>query len=141
MSKTGHVVTRQGSYTLVPAPIAEPRGTVDLRTKIVLIAVGLLILAAGAFSLISPSKTASLRAAQLPNQVTLKASPISHIAQMFEHVGLGDEDVTAHFADGTPCTKLGGPTPVDFGDGMVLSFYKLDCAGVIGYVNVRWVND
>lgn len=73
------------------------------------------------------------------NTVTLKASPISHVAQMFERAGIGDEGKTTQFPDGTPCTKLSGPSAVDFGDGIVLHFYHLTCNGVTGYVNAKWV--
>lgn len=73
------------------------------------------------------------------NQVTLKAGPFSDIVQMFERVGLGDEGKVTHFPSGTSCTKLGEPSPVDFGDGDILYFHKLTCRGVTGYVNVKWV--
>lgn len=74
------------------------------------------------------------------NQVTLKSSPFSDIVQMFERVGLGDEGTVTHFPNGTSCTKLSGPSVVDFGDGDVLYFDKLTCHGVTGYVNVKWVS-
>lgn len=81
----------------------------------------------------------SLSRAREDDHVTL-TKPNGDNVQMFEHAGLGDEGETTLFRSGTSCAKLSGPSAVDFGDGVVLHFYRLTCNGTTGYVNVRWVS-
>lgn len=93
-----------------------------------------LLLAVGLFafnSFVKPSVAS--------NQVRLKAGPFNNEVQMFERVGRGDEGKVTYFPSGTLCTKIGGPSAVDFGDGDVLYFNKLTCQSVTGYVNAKWV--
>ena len=57
---------------------------------------------------------------------------------MFEKVGAGDEGKVSRFPDGTSCQALGGPTTVSV-EGISMTFRRLTCNGIIGYVNVKWM--
>jgi hypothetical protein len=56
-------------------------------------------------------------------------------------VGIGPNDTVYEFSSGTICLRLDGPLRVSFGEGIYSSFYKLECNGRVGYVNVRWVRE
>jgi hypothetical protein len=101
---------------------------------VVLLLMGVLVIATRA------NEAASVEAVARPqNSVTLQAAPGNTEVQMFEHVGSGDEGKVSRFPDGASCTKFGGPTPVSV-EGISMSFYRLTCNGVTGYVNVKWVD-
>jgi hypothetical protein len=73
------------------------------------------------------------------NTVTLQAAPGNNIVQMFEKVGAGDEGKVSHFPDGTTCKALGGPTAVNI-EGISMTFRRVTCNGITGYVNAKWVD-
>jgi len=71
------------------------------------------------------------------DQVILRPAT-GNIVQMFDSAGV-DATVVRQFPAGTSCTKFGGPTTYTV-EGISMSFYRLTCNGVTGYVNAKWVN-
>lgn len=70
------------------------------------------------------------------NEVLLRAVTSDSKVQMFDRLDINPKIIT--FPDGFGCRKLSGPIPYNDGFGNIY-FYKLDCNGHIGYVNVQWV--
>lgn len=71
------------------------------------------------------------------NAVTLRPPVGQTMVQMFDTLA-ADAEVIARLNGGTHCTKLGEATDVAE-EGISMSFYKLECNGRTGYVNVKWV--
>ena len=102
--------------------------------------IGLAFLATALTMFTSPaSPTTSIRPVT-GQQVTLKAPPASNTVQMFESIDNANSPVIGVFANGTQCKKLDGPSPANE-PGPPMYFYKLVCDGMMGYVNVQWVNE
>lgn len=71
------------------------------------------------------------------NTVTLRAAPGNTVVQIFDSTG-AQAAVIRQLPNGTTCSKISGPTAVNV-EGISMSFYKLSCADVAGYVNAKWV--
>ena len=71
------------------------------------------------------------------SRMTLSAAPINPQVQMFDTLHDEPDLKVTTFPNGTVCTKLGGPFVVE-PEVSPMYFYRLNCNGITGYVNVRW---
>lgn len=114
---------------------------IDFRTKFVLGAFALYLLAAAVASIpgVKIPRWQHAAPAVPINQVTLNASP-GNVVQMFANPGSG-ADAFADFPNGTKCTKFGDPITVTFsGTDITSRYYKVRCNNQHGYINVKWVH-
>lgn len=70
------------------------------------------------------------------DRVILRGFPGNGTVQMFDTL-TSDARVISEQPDETICAKIGGPFDGSEA-GISMSFYRLNCGGMVGYVNVRW---
>lgn len=98
--------------------------------------VGLAALVAATIGLYALWPMPGQNVAGIGDTVTLHPAQVNTIVQMFDTLE-GEPNVVT-FPAGTACQKLSNSIAYHDG-GPPLYFYKLDCGGTIGYVNVMWV--
>lgn len=91
-----------------------------------------------ATSLACGGSTTSTRPSSSSNQVTLVAAPGNTIVQLFAELRDGFDVKVYTVADRTRCARISGPH--SYGSGTTaMNFLYVDCNGIRGYVNTRWV--
>lgn len=69
--------------------------------------------------------------------VTLHAGPGNSVVQMFDSM-FASAQVVGTLPDGSSCALVDGPLQTA-DSGISMSFYKLRCDNMTGYVNSKWV--